>query len=1052
MRSPALLRWIRALLPACLIVCVLAVTLLLIVLSTAGLPGFALRAIEREAAQRGIYLSVDKIRLDLFDGFGFVVKRLELFESPPAQHSSPFLLISRMRVDVAMDALWSGQLGLDDLKGLELKEVFVSLPLESGRDPSCLEIRHLGGEIISLSPGLAYFSDFFCTFEGMDFHLQGRLRYPLPESTPPVESAPQSHRMLTAPGAGGGQLDVLFQELRRSGGKWKSFLETVRKMKVSQSPRPSLTLQFDVNLDDLSASRGGVTLRFPSLEWNGYLFSQLNAEVDYQSNILTIEQLSFKDKTGGSFSWVGNYSLDTRILLGRLRSSLLLAPVRRAFIYDKPLPFGLKFSYPVGVMADVRLKFSESSFDVEDYQVLGAINSRDMRLAGVEIKRMAADFSLGPDSCFFDNLDIVLNDSRLSGAVLYSKDQLKLKLDSNVPLETYLTLARELGSEIRLPEDFVLTGTPVFFANLGVDFPKQPGDRVKIDGRVSLKCDSLTYKKFTCQELALDVKLGELLWTQGQKGGLSAKDGAFSFQCDHVMVDDVGLGSLSLDSRFDTFSQGGEESSPDVSNGHLVLNARDLDFRDVKFPTVEVEAFYKDGKGFMPKFLVTTADGREARAAAQIVNGLLTLKANSTLLLSDIYKLSRDPIVKMHSDNMIFGKKGKLNVDVNMQIDTNGWHDFWAEGSASGSDALYNKVPVESASASFRYEPGLLTMNNVKLVLLYDGYDLLDKTKYSPRPSKGTFTAKSIINDEKNSTLKIVALEGKAYPEPLMQMFAPEVGQALKAYRFYDPPMIRANGVVDVIDPTLKNTQLNISCSSGRIDYDFLGKTLNLFNPSGNLHIVRDKLYLNNFKGRIWDGSFEGRIGVKIVGKEGYDGSLKFINCNLKEVGATYGGKFDKAWTNANIDFSMDGSRTKDLKGGGKIELTEGDLLTIPFFGPLTTIFNTVFGFIPGFGDLTGSRINQASCDYFFSDGNLVTKNFVAKGGNIRIEGVASVNMDKLWLDMDIRVNLKSLIGLILKPVLIPFGGLFDFHGQGPLEKPEWSMTPFSGAGVHKNQ
>ena len=58
-----------------------------------------------------------------------------------------------------------------------------------------------------------------------------------------------------------------------------------------------------------------------------------------------------------------------------------------------------------------------------------------------------------------------------------------------------------------------------------------------------------------------------------------------------------------------------------------------------------------------------------------------------------------------------------------------------------------------------------------------------------------------------------------------------------------------------------------------------------------------------------------------------------------------------------------------------------------------------------------------------------------------------------LWpktLDMTIRMNARGLLGLVTLP-LLPFNGLFQFRGQGSIEKPVWRSAPFTQPAAGKN-
>ena len=486
----------------------------------------------------------------------------------------------------------------------------------------------------------------------------------------------------------------------------------------------------------------------------------------------------------------------------------------------------------------------------------------------------------------------------------------------------------------------------------------------------------------------------------------------------------------------------------------LTLQGTSLAYKGQTFHDISLQAQNEQALFKIQDFSLKNSLGQQLVASGSYEEGLIHFSLESNFYLATVAALiPDDPNVDMHHQRVVMGPKGTLNVSAKGYYNLLGEQDYQVTGVAKASDFLYNHVPLEAASCAFESKPGITNIFNPELVFLYDTYALLDKTRYSPRPKKGTLKAEKISHDIQTGVLTIKALSGQAYPEPLLNMFAPHVGQILQTIRFHAMPYLTANGQIDILNPDQRNLDLKVlvrTPKNGQTDYDFLNGTLQVKDLKSTIHLLKNKVTLYPFTGNIWEGRMEGHLSAYIAEKEGYEGNFIFQGCDLKPVGETYKVNFGSARTNAYAHFNMPGHQLNDLKAKGRIELTEGNLLSIPFFGPLSPLFDSVFGFIPGVGNLMGSKINQASCNFNIEKGFFKTQDFLAQGKNINIKGNAAIDLEKSLLNMNIRVDLKSLIGLILSPITLPFGGLFEFHGQGPLMTPKWSINPFSGD--HKAQ
>jgi len=146
-----------------------------------------------------------------------------------------------------------------------------------------------------------------------------------------------------------------------------------------------------------------------------------------------------------------------------------------------------------------------------------------------------------------------------------------------------------------------------------------------------------------------------------------------------------------------------------------------------------------------------------------------------------------------------------------------------------------------------------------------------------------------------------------------------------------------------------------------------------------------------------------------------------------------------KGFVTGRIDFDHQGEGAGGLNGEGLIALEEGELFSVPIFGPLSPVLSAVLANRKaGF-----QEAKDAFCTYAVKDGVLTTNDFLTTTPSLVFTGDARADLNRLTLDMTIRMNARGLFGVITLP-LRPFYGLFQFRGSGPLREPVWDNVMFT--------
>jgi hypothetical protein len=110
------------------------------------------------------------------------------------------------------------------------------------------------------------------------------------------------------------------------------------------------------------------------------------------------------------------------------------------------------------------------------------------------------------------------------------------------------------------------------------------------------------------------------------------------------------------------------------------------------------------------------------------------------------------------------------------------------------------------------------------------------------------------------------------------------------------------------------------------------------------------------------------------------------------------------------------------------VKVVDGDVFSIPLFGPFSGILNTI---VPGMGY---NMAREASAAFDVRDGVIETNHFEVKGMGFEMLGRGKIFFLDDRINFNIRINAKGLPGVVLFPV----SKLLEYESNGPLSKPSW--------------
>lgn len=394
------------------------------------------------------------------------------------------------------------------------------------------------------------------------------------------------------------------------------------------------------------------------------------------------------------------------------------------------------------------------------------------------------------------------------------------------------------------------------------------------------------------------------------------------------------------------------------------------------------------------------------------------------------------PLEKVLGDFTV-NAASKTYVKLDGTLDTTNKQNWSVKGIGKVENLSYRGVPVVSVQTSMDLKHGSLLFSDIAVDFDYRNYELQRSFQGG---THGLVQAKSVSYKHEPGLVEITGLRGSIHPVPLLEMFAKPVAESLKQFRFRSPPTLSANGVIDVRNRGLTRLQVNLA-EAKALDWEFLGKPVTFRNASTQLLIRAQDVTLSKLSCVAFDGDCNGEVAVAIKGAKTFSADIRWSNIAMSELAETYEFK-EKGYgkLTGRIELAGVSGDTSTLQGHGLCSLEKGELFAVPIFGPLSPVIAGVLGDRrAGF-----ERAKDAFCNFKITKGVIHTNDFMTQTSSLKFTGNGDVDLNKKTIDMTIRMNARGLLGIITLPLQPIIKGLFQFQGQGPLNKPKWEHVVFT--------
>ncbi|WP_367874625.1 AsmA-like C-terminal region-containing protein [Luteolibacter sp. Populi] len=469
--------------------------------------------------------------------------------------------------------------------------------------------------------------------------------------------------------------------------------------------------------------------------------------------------------------------------------------------------------------------------------------------------------------------------------------------------------------------------------------------------------------------------------------------------------------------------------------GHLAAN--NVNFAKHTAARLESDVSF-DGKNLFLDNLVATRPDGQVKARVLVKDDEVRYSA-STNLRATVWRdfFDKVPLGKVLHD---FSETDGTTVDgsVEGRASRSDPHDWDCGGTVTATHMAYKGTPFNRAQVTMKLDHEFLDFTDGTVEFDYSGYAM---RKAHGGPQTGKAKVARVRYNRAPSTLTLEGIEGSFWPAPVLRMFLPEVADHLEQYGFHNTPALRGSGTIGLQQAPEKTDFKIHGTTPGKVSYHFAGTDLLLAGLETDVRVKPGRTEVRDLSFDLFDGPVRSNIDVVTSGVRKVTGEIDWTRLSLGELSTACGfEKQAKGFVTGRMDFvHHGGGETAGLNGEGHIALEEGELFSVPIFGPLSPLLSAVVDRKAGFQQATA-----AFCTFKVVEGVLRTRDFYTDTSSLVFTGDGSADLNRKWLDMTIRMNARGLLGIITLPLKPVVDGLFQFRGTGPLKEPKWDNVMFT--------
>jgi hypothetical protein len=463
-------------------------------------------------------------------------------------------------------------------------------------------------------------------------------------------------------------------------------------------------------------------------------------------------------------------------------------------------------------------------------------------------------------------------------------------------------------------------------------------------------------------------------------------------------------------------------NSPPAMTGQILFDLQQGFHADVQ-ADLDWRAFVFNGVSFDRLSIPVAYDGRRL-----IITDLKIAGQAGDLDLDLIFDSTKDPPLKARTTSTLDPTvlKGVFGEGMDNFLDSCSFQaggpkiDATATGTALTADALTVKGTL--AASKFVYKNASFDTATSDFTFADSKLDLPNLDVHRPEGEGGG----GILYDFKNRSVELHNLVTQVNVQEVAPVMGPKFTEYTAPYHFSRPPLVRANGKVDLqSDKQDLDTDLVVELEGkSPMEWTLFGIPYTFDDPNGTLTFKNRRLTVNMKQCGYYDGTLTGTIDLDLRASP----ALYVLDLNLAKVNfkkfmvRTFSHDKSSGSMTAQGHFSGALGPMETMTGTGEVKIDNGDITQIPFLGPLTPL-------IPGF-----SVADAAHGHFTVAKGVIHTDDLNISSEIFALIGNGNYNFMTDHLNLDMRVNANSILGI----PLYPLSKIFEYHGTGQMQNPKW--------------
>lgn len=332
---------------------------------------------------------------------------------------------------------------------------------------------------------------------------------------------------------------------------------------------------------------------------------------------------------------------------------------------------------------------------------------------------------------------------------------------------------------------------------------------------------------------------------------------------------------------------------------------------------------------------------------------------------------------------------------------------------------------IDMLSAAFQMKEGALHFQNILAKI-----------------GAGTASGECIY-DIKNQEVRFPGIKSTVDPITVMMWIDPRIAESLKDYRFHIPPEAQITGRLGLKDPLKNDFTVQVNAPQG-LDYTLIKRNLTFTKVAGTVTIKKQDLLINLPQASLFGGNVKIQANASIaLDNKHYGADVDLDGIDFKSATKLY---FDYDTSEGKLSgtyhFSTVGGDDYAMTGNGHLLVKDGNVLAMPVFGPLSLLMNDIY---PGLGY---QAARQATADFTVQEGVITTKNLAIQSAEFSMIGSGDIFYLEDRINMQMRLNVKGLPGLVLFPV----SKLFEYVWNGSIKHSTWRPKYMALPKFHPNQ